>query len=1213
MRKFVMVILGLTLASWAGLAGEAASEAAQLLELSKIRGGVCAHLDCGDASLTADLARSGRFLVEGLCADAASIPATREKLFNKGLAGLVHVSLLDPQRLPFVDNLVNLLVMENAQDRLAKGLTPKELLRVMAPLGAACLSVEQAQVEDLKTAFSSAGIKDFRFEAVGRGWLVLRKPWPEGMDGWSHARHGADGNPVSGDLTIEAPNRMQWITGPSWGNGRYDKGPASATPHAVLSAGGRNFYFAGGRIVARDSFNGVLLWTRKTGKAGSNQAVAGEHAFYLCEEDRILGLDAATGQELRTYATGVKCAQLLLEGGVLYAVAHDGVRAYDSESGKEQWTSELGAGKVVAEGGKLYLATRGNSIACVNAGDGKTVWNKDLGGKAQILFVAQGMLVLQTPGPNGLSFMVHSGADGAHAWSFESNKNDALSYHAAGLVWMESGTQTPGDGMPAPKIGSEVISAWTGHEPKTGEVRRKLTGQTNNKYRCHTLYATQRFVIDNRPLYFTDWMTGASFAFEGTRAQCGSAYSLGNGLLYGLYTDSKKCMCMSTAISGVTAFGNDGGKTHTGEFAEEEGRLEKGDVAPPESSKIDQDDWPMYRGDALRSSCSPGRLSGALEMGWRTKLIETVVENEVTLDWKVNKPAADSITPPVVAGGIVYVGLTHAGKVVALDEASGKEVWSFHVGGRLDAPPSIHKGMCLVGSHDGWVYGLRADSGKLVWRFRAAPAEKRMSAYGQLESPWPIVGGVLISGDRAFVLAGRSTETDGGLYVHALDPLSGQSVWSGRRYKEDPKPFGGYTPRRGTTYVGAADLLCSDGSTVSIAGCARGRFSTQTGNDLTYTKGGPVLGWVPTRYYTDQYGTQNIPVAYIGKFSVNYEGKTKSIRAYSKNGWSTPTNGMLVEALAGAAGRIVAQESGVRMERHPAARVAAAAAPPVIDGAIDEAFLKQTPLTFSHLDGTLGQPKEATRAWLLVDAENLYLAFRCEKADPEKVICTKTQRDDDVWMDECVEIFLDPTHTRKNGYFHLIVNPAGVTQESKEKDLSWNPALTVACGKEAGKAWTAEIAIPLKDLGPLSHLWSLNLNRSARAPNDPSKCEDTAWSPTFTESSHEPGMFGYLWLDALAKDGQDFAAFEKDLKPFKVQKPEDQLPKVDVDAACVVAAMNPNRENGGGEVWVLAAGDGKVVQKVKLDAPPAFDGLAIAGGKVFVTLQDGSVVCLKAP
>ena len=45
-------------------------------------------------------------------------------------------------------------------------------------------------------------------------------------------------------------------------------------------------------------------------------------------------------------------------------------------------------------------------------------------------------------------------------------------------------------------------------------------------------------------------------------------------------------------------------------------------------------------------------------------------------------------------------------------------------------------------------------------------------------------------------------------------------------------------------------------------------------------------------------------------------------------------------------------------------------------------------------------------------------------------------------------------------------------------------------------------------------------------------------------------------------------------------------------------------------IWVKSAADGKTRQEaVKLDAPPCLDGFAVAGGRVYLALQDGSLVC----
>ena len=51
----------------------------------------------------------------------------------------------------------------------------------------------------------------------------------------------------------------------------------------------------------------------------------------------------------------------------------------------------------------------------------------------------------------------------------------------------------------------------------------------------------------------------------------------------------------------------------------------------------------------------------------------------------------------------------------------------------------------------------------------------------------------------------------------------------------------------------------------------------------------------------------------------------------------------------------------------------------------------------------------------------------------------------------------------------------------------------------------------------INTVWSFNVNRTWRDPDDPTIFEDLAWSPTETRTSHVPSMFGYLWINAGEK------------------------------------------------------------------------------------------------
>ncbi|MFN9915630.1 MAG: PQQ-binding-like beta-propeller repeat protein, partial [Pirellulaceae bacterium] len=134
------------------------------------------------------------------------------------------------------------------------------------------------------------------------------------------------------------------------------------------------------------------------------------------------------------------------------------------------------------------------------------------------------------------------------------------------------------------------------------------------------------------------------------------------------------------------------------------------------------------------------------------------------------------LTPPVIAGGKVFVSKIDAHALYAMDEQSGEERWRFIAGAPIDSPPTIHRGRVIFGSSDGWIYCLTASQGELVWRYRAAPLDRRTMAYEQLESLWPVSGSVLVRNDQVYGVAGRSIFLDGGLRMLRLDLATGAKL-----------------------------------------------------------------------------------------------------------------------------------------------------------------------------------------------------------------------------------------------------------------------------------------------------------------------------------------------------------------------------------------------------------------------------------------------------
>ena len=222
-----------------------------------------------------------------------------------------------------------------------------------------------------------------------------------------------------------------------------------------------------------------------------------------------------------------------------------------------------------------------------------------------------------------------------------------------------------------------------------------------------------------------------------------------------------------------------------------------GEVNAPEDTE-DPGAWPMYRRDGQRSGYLPQNISTEIKEEWRKVVDPDAVEDGG--EWHLR--FGRRLSPPVAADGMVMLAVPQKHQVIALDKESGEENWRFTAAGRVSSPPTVHGELVLFGAHDGYIYALRRSDGELVWRRRAAPSDRRIMAYGQVESAWPVAN-VLVHDGVAIAVAGRVADADGGAVVHGFQPDSGEVRWSSRI---EP-----YQARHGRP-----DLLVTDGEDVYL-------------------------------------------------------------------------------------------------------------------------------------------------------------------------------------------------------------------------------------------------------------------------------------------------------------------------------------------------------------------------------------------------------------
>jgi outer membrane protein assembly factor BamB len=117
---------------------------------------------------------------------------------------------------------------------------------------------------------------------------------------------------------------------------------------------------------------------------------------------------------------------------------------------------------------------------------------------------------------------------------------------------------------------------------------------------------------------------------------------------------------------------------------------------------------------------------------------------------------------PMAVGGKLYLG-TDRTNVVAVRAADGKVLWQFNSPGAIKASPSFHHGRVFVADYESSMFCLDARSGKLLWRTNTS----RLPPFGE--------GGFYSSPAIAFgrVYAGRDDGT-----IFAFDEKTGKVDWS---------------------------------------------------------------------------------------------------------------------------------------------------------------------------------------------------------------------------------------------------------------------------------------------------------------------------------------------------------------------------------------------------------------------------------------------------
>ncbi|MBF0197211.1 MAG: PQQ-binding-like beta-propeller repeat protein, partial [Planctomycetes bacterium] len=801
----------------------------EIKSLADLQGSCIAVIGCPQADSLKqlfDLGKKGNTSIHVIALDQSKASKFNQKVSEMNLQGIISTELIPVSPLPYRDFLLNAIIISDLAQAKSQGLKLEEARRCIAPMGKliTCAKGKITKLEDIPLP---KGMDTWTHRYRGANGYPLSNDQyfdlPVGFK-WNAGLANNFNNPEQGSNRYSATRGMVVTDGRIF------------TLSTVVDENlGDCFWSQYGRdqhLTCRDAFNGRFLWRKNLGdmyyggllvENTAPMASSAKHVFVPYKKNTMLQVSTQTGETVYEFPTQHIPGLIAVEDSVVvtatwkegyrmgarknwdrrrmdWNVSNGTIEAYDENSGKLLWKKEALGTSLLIDDSRVFIVTRSGkdgleyiynkSMTYYDESHEKALKQKEDFAKknpnapAKKVFSEKDKLLRnleredtalgQTEPPKEYTrpenwLMAFDLKTGKQLWERKVKDINRLNNNTLNL---ESVTQGILSVATKDRNLVEYFEAESGkHITNSSKDRERLEHFFRfRQHVCTPSHHVRDIILSNRGGIIRKG--NEVHKFLGARGAClfGTVPAYGAG-----YIAQNWCNCTPGQIPGMIALGPIGHIPSEEKMcAPNRPTIYSSFTLKNPSDGVSR--WESFRANAQRNCGVTGTISLDPSIAWTQKVSEDSPVGTVTKDWRsfLNSRLTGAV---FTENRVIIANIDHQ-EVIATDTTNGSTAWRYSTGGRMDSSPTLYRGLCLIGDRSGYIHALDAQNGKLIYKLRIAPEEKRMVSYAKLESPWPIIGGVLIHKDKAYVSAGRTEGAAGGLIIRCFKPENGKQLWA---------------------------------------------------------------------------------------------------------------------------------------------------------------------------------------------------------------------------------------------------------------------------------------------------------------------------------------------------------------------------------------------------------------------------------------------------